>query len=397
MDPEPPISSEAQAALDDVPCGLVRTREDGVILRANRTFCEWLGYTEADLLGRRLCDLLTMGGRIFHQTHWMPLIDMQGSVSELKLDWLRADGRPIPMVLNARRHAPAGQVVDDVALFIARDRDKYEREILQSRKRLEAVLAESKSLQEAAHDRALLAEQMMGIVSHDLRNSLQTVQMGALVLSRGQLSSNQLALLGRISRATDRAHRLIADLLDFTTARLGRGIAIQPKAVAPHAAIAEMVEELRDAFPGRELLHVAGGDCECVLDTDRLAQVVGNLVANAMAYGDPSSPVTVHSQCTPDGIEVAVHNGGKPIAPDLQARLFEPLVRGTQEGTARRNVGLGLFIVQEIAKAHGGQVRVTSTAEAGTTFTVAFPSRPPATEPAGSGPRGGAGEGLPTA
>lgn len=373
MERSGPLDALAQAALDRAPCGLLRTDTDGVILRVNETFCRWTGYGREELLGRRLPDLLTAGGRIFHQTHLAPLLQMQGSLSEVKLDLLRRDGESVPMVLNAQRHDEGGQRVTEVAMFVARDRDKYERELVHARKRLEALLSEGRARQEEARDRAEIAEQMVGIVSHDLRSPLQTIQMGAVLLSR-DATPHQLAVVGRISRAGERAQRLIADLLDFTQARLGRGLGIQPRPIALHEVIAEVVEELAQAHHGRQLVHEREGDGECEADPDRVAQLAGNLVGNAMAYGSAAAPVTVRSVIAAGEARLLVHNAGTPIPPDIQAALFQPLVRGSTGG-ASRSVGLGLFIVSEIAKAHGGRVSVSSSVQRGTTFTATFPRR----------------------
>lgn len=364
-----PVPSEVQAALDQAACGLLRIDPYGLILRANAMACDWLGYARGELQGRKLQDLLTIGGRIFHQTHLAPLLQIQGSLSEVKLEFVRRDGQGIPIVMSARRHEDAGEPVVEVALFVARDRDKYERELLLARSRLEEAVAQEK-------DRALLAEQMVGIVSHDLRNPLQTIQMGALVLTRGHPSPEQLGVLQRILRASDRAGRLIADLLDFTQARLGKGMMVQRAPIALHAVVAEVVDELAQAFPGRSLVHHAQGEGECLADADRIAQLVGNLVGNAMAYGEAGSTVTVRTEIGVESARLSVHNGGRPIPPQLQASLFEPMVRGGGEGGANRSIGLGLFIVREIAKAHGGRVDVGSSAERGTTFTATLPRVP---------------------
>jgi sigma-B regulation protein RsbU (phosphoserine phosphatase) len=137
--------------------------------------------------------------------------------------------------------------------------------------------------------------------------------------------------------------------------------------------VADVVDELGQAFPGRGLVHLPSGEGECVADADRVSQVVGNLVSNAMTYGEAGSAVTVRSEIAPREFRVSVHNAGVPIPPQLQEALFEPMVRGAVETGTQRSVGLGLFIVREIAKAHGGGVRVESTAAAGTTFVVTFP------------------------
>lgn len=370
------LSPETLAVLDQAACGLLQTDADGLLLRANRTFCDWVGYAAPELVGqRRIQDLLTTGGRIFHQTHWAPLLQMQGSVSEVKLEILHSDGRTIPMVMNAIRHEGDGGIVHELATYVARDRDKYERELVHARKRLEVLVAEATRLQESARDRALFAEQMMGIVSHDLRNPLSTIQMGVSLLTRGDITPNQLSVLGRISRAADRATRLIADLLDFTQARLGTGLAVSLRPIDLHAVISESLDELAQAFPGRKLQHEQQGEALCMVDADRLAQLVGNLVANAMAYGKPDAPVTVRSSVGPTSFTVEVHNEGPAIPAQLQADLFKPMARGASPASSGRSVGLGLFIVSEIAKAHGGQVCVESTPERGTKFSANFPRR----------------------
>lgn len=373
MTPPAPVPPAVQAALDNAPCGLLRTGDFGVIVRANRTMCQWLQYAPEELVGRKLADFLTVGGRIFHQTHLQPLMQMQGSVSEVKLEFVRRDGEAIPVVLNAQRIEEDGASFSDIAAFVARDRDKYERELLLARRRLEALVTEGEARRAEAQDRALIAEQMVGIVSHDLRNPLQTIQMGTILLMRGEATPHQLGVLGRILRAGERAHRLIAELLDFTQARLGQGLRLQRKSMDLHQVVADVLDELAQAYAGRRLAHVREGDGACVADADRVAQLVGNLVANALAYGEPGAPVTVTTRIAPPHFSVSVHNRGAPIPLDAQARMFEPMVRGASETGATRSVGLGLFIVSEIAKAHGGHVEVASSAGAGTTFSATFP------------------------
>jgi signal transduction histidine kinase len=177
---------------DSAPCGLARTDDEGVFIAVNSTFCGWVEQPREALVGkRRFQDLLTMGGRIFHQTHWMPLLQMQGSISEVKLEIRLAQGSPLPMVVNALRTEREGVMLHELATFVARDRDKYERELLVARRRLEELVSEATRLQAETKDRALLAEQMIGIVSHDLRNPLSTISM------RGGTSHARFALRPR--------------------------------------------------------------------------------------------------------------------------------------------------------------------------------------------------------
>jgi phosphoserine phosphatase RsbU/P len=365
---------EARALLEDAACALMHTGADGTFLRVNRTFCSWIGWSSDALVGRRrFQDLLTMGGRIFHQTHWAPLLQMQGSLSEVKLEVVAADGSAIPMVFNAIRRQHEGRVVHHLAAFVARDRDTYERELIQSRKRLEFLVAEASRLHADAKDRALFAEQMIGIVSHDLRNPMSSIQMGAHLLGESDPSPGQQRTLATIRRSVDRASRLIADLLDFTQARIGPGLKVALEEIDLHAAMSETVDELRLVYPERKLHHERRGEGLCRADASRLEQLVGNLVSNAMVYGTPGSAVTLTTSVDADAFTIAVHNEGVPIPLPAQAGLFQPMARGTDASSASRSVGLGLFIVSEIAKAHGGKALVESTLASGTTFSVVVP------------------------
>jgi sigma-B regulation protein RsbU (phosphoserine phosphatase) len=360
-------------AFDIAPCGLMQTSDDGVFRRVNAMFCGWLGYDRDALVGRvKLQDLLTMGGRIFHQTHWSPLLRMQGSISEVKLELVHRDGSLVPMVLNAIRREQAGGFVHDLAAYIARDRDRYERELLVSRKRLEALVDDTKRLEMLASDRALLAEQMIGIVSHDLRNPLATISMAADMLEEVDLAG-RTRLSQQIKRATNRANRLIADLLDFTQARVGAGLPVLIAGADLHEVVAEALEGLRIAYPSRVLDHVPVGSGRCEIDANRFAQMLGNLVSNATAYGARERPITITSCVGPDTISVAVHNHGEQIQAATLANLFLPMTRGTSGPSKVHSVGLGLFIVREIAKAHGGMASVSSEPTGETTFDVTVP------------------------
>lgn len=378
---------DPQSLFDDAPCGLIITREDGSILRANKTFCTWIGWEKADLEVRRFQDLLTMGGRIFHQTHWSPLIQMQGSVAEVKLDLVHRDKTIISMLLNGVRQQHESGAVYQLALFCTTDRDKYEREILKARQLAEDLLANKVAAESAlsqaqaqlnkayekAQRRALFAEQMVAIVSHDLKNPLTAIKMAAEILGRKMPNGKEKLMLSHISSSTDRAHRMITDLLDFALARVGRGISVTRSAIDLHSVVAQSIAELQVAFPDVELEHQSVGRGDVELDADRVQQIIGNLVANSAAYGAPQKPITVISDLDANRASISVHNFGPPIPDSVRERLFEPMTRGSDQDGQSRSVGLGLFIVREIAMAHGGDVGVHSFADQGTTFTVNFP------------------------
>lgn len=366
--------------LDVLPCGLLQTAEDGTILQVNQTFCAWLDKPREVLIGKRFQDLLTVGGKIFHHTHWAPLLRMQGSISEVKLELVHTSspagspaGPVLPVVINAVRREEEGVIVHELAIYVARDRDRYEQELVRARKRLEEAVAELNQLHAAARERAAFAELMIGIVSHDLRNPLSAIQLGTELLACAPLPEEDQRILQRIGRAATRATRLVADLLDLTRVRAGKGISINRAPLRLHEVVAESLDELRLAHPGVVIEHLREGEGECQGDAGRIAQLLGNLVSNAIAYGSPTSPISVATR-TGDRSVLSVHNLGRAIPAELQPLLFEPMTRGGERGGERigsgRSVGLGLFIVREIARAHGGDASVVSSEKDGTVFRV---------------------------
>jgi phosphoserine phosphatase RsbU/P len=377
---EPPV---AEQLFEHAPCGHLVTDASGRVVIVNTTLCEWLGYGKSELLaGVAFSDLLSMGGRIFHDTHILPLLRMQGSVAEVKLDFKRKDGALLPVIVNAAERAWNGATFLHVAAFVIEDRHRYERELLLQRKRAEDLAAENARGQRelaaeraAAQDRAVFAEKLVGMVSHDIRNPLSVIQMSAVLLERGGLSEKQRVVVDRVSRAVRRVHHLVGDLLDFTQAKLGRGLHVQPTEVDLHRSVADSIADLQVAHPGREIRHVRRGSGTCVADVNRILQAVGNLASNAIAHGAPDRPVTVTTESTGDAFMVSVHNYGAPIPAEQIPNLFQPMVRGP-EAQAEGGIGLGLFIVGEIVERHRGSIRVDSSDEMGTTFTIAIPCRP---------------------
>jgi signal transduction histidine kinase/CheY-like chemotaxis protein len=231
--------------------------------------------------------------------------------------------------------------------------------------------------QEELRRRTEFEQQLIGIVSHDLRNPLGAITMaaGLLQVSPG-LNERQLKAAHRIASSCERATRLIRDFLDFTQARLGTGIPLKPRPMDLHEVTRHVVDEVRQAHPTREVVLETTGEGQGEWDPDRISQVLTNLVGNALAYSPANTPVRVTASSEPEFAQLQVHNHGTPISPELLPRLFEPLTRGAPtEGQQSRSIGLGLYIVREILRGHGGSVEVSSSVETGTTFRVRLPRR----------------------
>jgi PAS domain S-box-containing protein len=240
-------------------------------------------------------------------------------------------------------------------------------------------ITERKRAEQETQRRAGFEQHLIGIVSHDLRNPINAISMAAmLMLRQGGLDKPHHRTLERILCSAERAARLLADLLDFTQARLQGALPVEPRPADLHELTRQVVEEVQLAHPERQLVLEQRGEGRGEWDPDRLAQIITNLVNNALAYGAEHCAVRVRTYGLPHEVRLSVHNMGEPIPPERMDQLFQPLKRG--EGSAPRgkhSIGLGLFIVKHIVDAHGGHISVESTAEDGTTFTVSLPRHPP--------------------
>lgn len=220
-----------------------------------------------------------------------------------------------------------------------------------------------------------LREQFVAVLGHDLRSPLAAITGSAqILLHHARLGDAEQNVVLRISRSAARMSRLIDRLLDFTRARLGKGLLLEKSWHDLEEVVRHGVEEERIAHPGRSIeVHGAVTAPFCG-DRDRIAQLVSNLISNALAYSPPTSPVTVTLRDDPAEVRVVVHNEGAPIPRALIPNIFEPFRRGEAgENASPRGLGLGLFIVHAVAVAHGGSVEAESGADEGTTFTVKLP------------------------
>jgi signal transduction histidine kinase len=235
--------------------------------------------------------------------------------------------------------------------------------------------------EQAVRDKAALyqfQERLVSIVGHDLRNPLSAVLVSTQMLLKRKedLREGQVQAVERIARSASRIDALGNLLMDFTQARLGGGVPLRREQSDARPAVERAIDELRSANHPRELvLETRTANTSGNWDVERIAQVVSNLVSNALRYGSKERPIQISLEdAQSDAMVIAVHNDGEPIAPALLPHLFEPYKRGAAAPAAyAAGLGLGLYIVREIAVAHGGEVTVHSTRAGGTTFRAKLP------------------------
>jgi signal transduction histidine kinase len=235
----------------------------------------------------------------------------------------------------------------------------------------DAAKERAEETQRALRAVAEFREMFIGIVGHDLRAPLASIVVSAgTLLQRGRLDDNDAEAVARIIRSSQRMSRMIGQLLDLTQARLGGGLAIEPKPTD----LREIFRDVLAEFEATIQLD-AEGELTGTWDEDRLTQVVSNLTRNAIEYAAPGTAVVVKARA--DGTEavVEISNQGEAIPADLVPFLFEPFRRARRrEKAATGNLGLGLYIAKQIVLSHGGTLDVHS-ADGTTTFVMRLPRR----------------------
>lgn len=217
-------------------------------------------------------------------------------------------------------------------------------------------------------------DMFMAVLSHDLRGPLSAILASAVVLQRANDVEKVPLLAGKIQASGRRMSRMIEDLLDVTRARQAGGLVMRTCEEVDLAPAAQRtVQELRDSHPTRTIDVSQQGDLRGWWDIDRLCQVIGNLLGNAIHHGTTDQPVVLHLDGTAAGeVAFSTSNGGT-IPPALLPHLFDPFRGSTYAAPGQhKGLGLGLYIVHQIVLGHGGQIAASS--EAGSTvFRVRLP------------------------
>lgn len=387
MSSSDPTDGDLLDLYENAPCGYLSLGPDGRIIRVNATLCNWLGHAADDLIGKRLRELLNIAGSIFYETHFAPLLRMQGFFEEIALDLVKADGTTMPVLANAvERRVSDGLVVTRVTLFRAPQRRRHERELAEARiaeqdarRRLEEVnsklqsrVTDAAAKEQVAAQDAELREQFIAVLGHDLRNPLAGLTGGTNILAKMHTDPKSTRVLRLMSESISRMGGLIDNLMDFARGRLGGGISIQRSAgqrVEP--TLAQVVNEMKAGHPDRDIEMRLELPQPIDVDQARLAQMFSNLLGNAMTHGAKDQPVVVEATVTGGSFLLGVSNGGPPIPQRTLDRLFQPFYRGEVRSNMQ-GLGLGLYIASQIAQAHGGRIDVVSD-DSETRFTFRMP------------------------
>jgi len=373
---------------ENAPCGYLSLGPDGRIVKVNTTLCTWLQRSPDEFVGKRLRDLLNVAGSIFYETHFAPLLRMQGFFEEVALDLVLSGGGTMPVLANAvERSISDDLVLTRVAMFRAPQRRRHERELVdaqaaarEAQRQLEELnrtlnvrIEEAVAAQTRERQDAELREQFIAVLGHDLRNPLAAIDAGRRLLEKVEgLEPKSVRILRLMGESVERMSGLISDVMDFARGRLGGGIGVElttGQRVEP--ILAQVINELRASNPDRVIESRFALPQPIEVDQARFGQMFSNLLGNAMVHGAPEAPIVVEASVTDGQFLLSVANGGEPIPAVVMERLFQPFYRGDVRPSLQ-GLGLGLYIASQIAEGHGGRIEVKSDAEE-TRFTFRMP------------------------
>jgi signal transduction histidine kinase len=395
---------DLQDLFENAPCGYLSLGTDTRIGRCNSTFARWLGVDSASLLGRRFPDLLNIAGKIYFETHFAPLLRMQGFFDEVALD-IVAGAEVIPVLVNAVQREATGDspAFIRVTVFKATDRRRYERELLHARKIADQARDDLAQLNQALEQRVtdevasrMQAEealrqaqkmeaigQLTGGIAHDFNNMLAGV-IGALNLIQRRLSRGDLDVDKFIEGGLDSAYRaasLTQRLLQFS-----RQSPLEPVVLDVNKLVSGMTDLLTRTLG--ETIHVetvlSAGLWSAKADPVQLENVVLNLAVNArdaMADGgkltiETSNAFVDETYATDNLMQagqyvlIAVSDTGHGMSRDVLAKAFDPFFTTKPVG---KGTGLGMSQVYGFAKQSGGNVKIYSEVGHGTTVKLYLP------------------------
>ena len=421
--------------LDTAPCGFVSYDDDGRIIHINATLLERLGYTRDETIGRSVETILAIGSRIFHQTHFVPLLKLHGRAQEIFMLLRARDGEDVGMLCNAVRHERHGIVLTDGVFMEVRERRKFEEALLQARQAADranvaleerrreaeeaAQLLESQAMelqiqhqqleeqatelevqseelqaaneglqtlnedlerQRAAADEANKAKStFLAVMSHELRTPLnaiggyvQLIEMGV----HGPVTEEQREALRRVDRSQRHLLRLINDVLNLSRIEAGR-VDYRVERVTLSEVVGSILPMVEPQVASKNLRLDVSVPAEIAAQADRekVQQILLNLLTNAIKFTASGGRITVVAgTLSPSQVFLRVTDTGSGIPADMIEKVFEPFIQ-VDAGRSRtgEGTGLGLAISRDLARGMSGDLRATSTLRVGSTFELALP------------------------
>jgi PAS domain S-box-containing protein len=366
-DPAAPAFEESVEDLyENAPCGYLSSLPGGLIVKVNQTFLNWTGYRREDVIGRRrFQDLLTPGGKIYHETHYAPLLRMQGEVQEIAFEVGCAGGGRLPVLVNSvfRTDESGTPILIRTTIFNASGRKEYERELVRERERAERA------------DKA--KADFISMISHEIRTPLNAIMGVAHLLGATELSPQQEKFVRILRSSSENLLHLVNEVLDFSKIESGK-VTLEERAVDLRKLIHEVVAAFYGKAEEKGLVLEARVDdrLPCILlgDPVKIGQVLANLLGNAIKFTAKGSVIlelrVLEVEEEAVAVEIRVADTGIGIAPDRLQHIFEDYTQASYDiGMKYGGTGLGLSISKRLVEMHGSRLHVESELGHGTAFS----------------------------
>lgn len=359
------LEESVEELYDNAPCGYFSTLPDGTFIKINNTFQTWLEYDAKQLLFvKKIQDLLPIGDAIYYETHYYPLLQMQGFINEINFSLRASSGKLLPVLLNTTlvRDLQGRPALYRTTVFNITDRKKYELELLKAKKK--------------AEDAARVKAEFLSTVSHEIRTPINAI-VGIVHLMRNTtLSPQQAEYLSVLELSTENLLKLINNILDFNKIEAGK-VSLDEESVAIRDLVASILHgfEARAEANGLTIKYEIDEQIpeHLFVDPLKLVQVLNNLISNALKFtehGHVAVKITQKKQVRDRvsiGFEVA--DTGIGIAPDKQKIIFEDFAQANSYiNRTYGGTGLGLAISQRLLALYNSELKVESEQGKGSRF-----------------------------
>jgi signal transduction histidine kinase len=364
--------------LDGEPCGFISFLDDGSVRVANQTLANMLGREREEIIGKHVEGILTVGSRIFYQTHFFPLLRLHGHADEIFLLLRAKSGEDIAVLANAIRRERDGEWITDAVLLRLVERRKFEDALLEAKRAAELATVELKHQRKIAEDANRAKSAFLAMMSHELRTPLnaiggyvQLIEMGV----HGPVNDAQREALGRVTRSQQHLLRLINDLLNLARIESGR-IDYDLQAISLDEVVQATIPMIEPQLAARGLRYELNvpPDLRAQADREKVEQILLNLLSNASKFTPAGGCVSIEAEIAIDSdemVELRVRDTGVGIPKNRLEQIFEPFVQVENTKAARvEGSGLGLSISREMARGMGGDILAESAVGVGSTFEI---------------------------
>jgi PAS domain S-box-containing protein len=379
------------------PCGYLYAMEDGTLIEVNDTFLAFTGYSREEIIeNKRFEDFLSIGGKIYYETHFAPLLHMLGEVSQISFDFIRKDETRFPVLINAIKQS-ANEKQYNYIQFIVLDstqRKQYEMELMNAKRKSEELLTQlSKVNKELTSNIQVIAEQshqleklnatkdkFFSIVAHDLKSPLMTLKSFSdlLINHFDDFNKNEILTMSKqLSDSVDSTIKMADNLITWAMLQMVDSLFNEDT-----IKVKDITSNIFDVYQKVALekginVSLSVDDSLTIIgDKNQIEFVIRNLVNNAIKFTHKNGFVSLTAKSLPDGlVQISVSDNGVGISDEIKRKLFSIDKNQSTNGTdGEKGTGLGLMLSYEFIKLNGGLIDIESSLGKGSTFNTKFKS-----------------------